>query len=221
MKICTIGVGKYFCQTYSKKLKEYTDKNKNIDLIVLTDYPEYFNFCKTEIYEDDVFSYFSKNTFTAKISKKYKTDVLYVDIDSFHIIDDSLHTKQLNTPYFLYDKLWYGDYGHGRFLTYTDSKSLSSDLIDYYEITENFKIKNILEKIFYLPYSEKIDNLYKDLVITKEIWDTKTKMNKPIGSEILYSKYGIGYGEGIPLSLSLIMNGIQTMRYQLTKISLI
>lgn len=212
MKICSVSVGKDFCEKYSQKIKKYAPKN--IELIVLTDRPEYFKFCKTELYEDKIFSYFSKNTFTSKISKKYKTDVLYIDADSFHIVDESIYKNQFETTYFLYDKLWPN-------FTHSEVNSLPKDLLDYYGIGGNLKIENIHEKIFYLPYSQKINNLYKDLLVIKEIWDKETQTSEPKGNAKKYSKYGIGYGEGIPFSLSLIMNGIITKKYQFTKSTII
>jgi hypothetical protein len=212
MKICSVSVGKDFCEKYSQKIKKYAPKN--IELIVLTDRPEYFKFCKTELYEDKIFSYFSKNTFTSKISKKYKTDVLYIDADSFHIVDEFIYKNQFETTYFLYDKLWPN-------FTHSEVNSLPKDLLDYYGINGNLKIENIHEKIFYLPYSQKINNLYKDLLVIKEIWDKETQTSEPKGNAKKYSKYGIGYGEGIPFSLSLIMNGIITKKYQFTKSTII
>lgn len=212
MKICTVSVGKDFCEKYSQKIKKYAPTN--IELIVLTDHPEYFNFCKTESYKDKIFSYFSKNTFTSNISKKYKTDVLYIDADSFHIVDDSIYKKQFETTYFLYDKLW-PDFTH------SEINSLPKELLHYYGINGTLKIENIHEKIFYLPYSEKINNLYEDLINIKEIWDKETQTSEPKGNAKKYSKYGIGYGEGIPLSLSLIMNGIITKKHQFTKSTII
>ena len=212
MKICSVSVGKDFCEKYSQKIKKYAPKN--IELIVLTDRPEYFKFCKTELYEDKIFSYFSKNTFTSKISKKYKTDVLYIDADSFHIVDEFIYKNQFETTYFLYDKLWPN-------FTHSEVNSLPKDLLDYYGIGGNLKIENIHEKIFYLPYSQKINNLYKDLLVIKEIWDKETQTSEPEGNAKKYSKYGIGYGEGIPFSLSLMMNGIITKKYQFTKSTII
>ena len=212
MKICSVSVGKDFCEKYSQKIKNYAPKN--IELIVLTDRPEYFKFCKTELYKDKIFSYFSKNTFTSKISKKYKTDVLYIDADSFHIVDESIYRNQFQTTYFLYDKLWPN-------FTHSEVNSLPKDLLDYYGISGNLKIENIHEKIFYLPYSQKINNLYKDLLVIKEIWDKETQTSEPKGNAKKYSKYGIGYGEGIPFSLSLMMNGIITKKYQFTKSTII
>jgi len=212
MKICSVSVGKDFCEKYSQKIKKYAPKN--IELIVLTDRPEYFKFCKTELYEDKIFSYFSKNTFTSKISKKYKTDVLYIDADSFHIVDESIYRNQFETTYFLYDKLWPN-------FTHSEVNSLPKDLLDYYGISGNLKIENIHEKIFYLPYSQKINNLYKDLLVIKEIWDKETQTSEPKGNAKKYSKYGIGYGEGIPFSLSLMMNSIITKKYQFTKSTII
>ena len=104
MKLCSISVGKSFCEKYSQKVKQHAPTD--IDLIILTDHPEYFDFCKTELYTDDTFSYFSKNTFAVELCKKYKTDVFYIDIDSFHIVDTSIYKNKFETTYFLYDKLW-------------------------------------------------------------------------------------------------------------------
>ena len=100
MKLCSVSVGKSFCEKYSQKVEKLAPKNH--ELIILTDHPEYFDFCKTELYTDNIFSYFSKNTFVSKICDEYKSDTLYVDIDSFHIIDSSIFNQEFNTSYFLY-----------------------------------------------------------------------------------------------------------------------
>ena len=208
MKLCSISVGKSFCEKYSQKVKQYAPID--IDLIILTDHPEYFDFCETELYTDDMFSYFSKNTFAVELCKKYRTDVFYIDIDSFHIVDTSIYKNKFQTTYFLYDKLW-PDYTH------SELNSIPSSILDYYGISGNLSIENIHEKLFYIPHSTKIENLYRDLVHIKKLWDTETINSEPKGNAKKYSRYGVGYGEGIPLSLCLMMNGIQTMEYKLTK----
>jgi len=212
VEIVSICVGETFCKKYSQKVKDTAPKN--IDLIILTDFPQYFSFCKTELFSDKVFSYFLKNTFSVKNCKKFKSDILYIDIDSFHLINKSFYDNQNNYNSFLYDKLW-PDY------PYSEIDSLPSDLIKYYKISGNLKIENIHEKIFYIPYSNKIENLYKDLNVIKEIWDRETKVTKPKGNAKRYSKYGVGYGEGIPLSLALFMNGIITKQFDFKKTEII
>ena len=208
MKLVTLCVGEDFCEKYSQKVKKYAPKN--IELIVLTDHPKYFDSFQTQLYSEKQFSYFSKNTFVSEISKKYETDVLYVDVDTFGIINSSMFKNQFSTTYFLYDRLW-------EKYPYSEINSLPKEILDYYEISGNLRIENFHENIFYLPYSDKIDNLHKDLLHIKEIWDIHTAKTKPKGNAVKYSKYGVGYGESIPFSFCLLMNGIQTMKYQLTK----
>jgi hypothetical protein len=208
MKLCSLSVGKSFCEKYSQRVKEYAPAD--IDLIILTDHPEYFDSFETVPYLEKTFSYFSKNTFVSEMCKNYKSDILYIDIDTFGIVDSSIFKKQFSTTYFLYDRLW-EEY------PYSEINSLPKDLLDYYGISGNIKIENFHENIFYLPYSNKIEKLHKDLVSVKKIWDSYTISKKPKGNEKKYSKYGVGYGEGIPFSLSLLMNGIQTMKYRLRK----
>jgi hypothetical protein len=41
MKLCSLSVGKSFCEKYSQRVKEYAPAD--IDLIILTDHPEYFD----------------------------------------------------------------------------------------------------------------------------------------------------------------------------------
>lgn len=208
MKLCSLSVGKSFCEKYSQRVKEYAPAD--IDLIILTDHPEYFDFCKTELYTEKQFSYFSKNTFVSKMCKEYKSDILYIDIDAFGIVDFSIIKRQFDTTYFLYDRIW-SEY------PYSEINSLPKDLLDYYGISGNLKIENMHENIFYLPYSNKVEKLHKDLLVIKDIWDKETQTSEPKGNAKKYSKYGIGYGEGTPLSLALLMNGIQTMKYRLRK----
>lgn len=208
MKVCSVSVGRKFCEKYSQRVKENTPKN--IDLIILTDYPEYFKFCKTEQYTEDTFSYFSKNTFVSNVAEKYKSNVLYIDIDSFHIVD----IKNINSDNFLYDKLWV-DY------PYSKLNELPQTILDFYKIHGNLEIENIHEKVFYLPYSNKIKKLKEDLIEIKKIWDIETQNSESKGNSKKYSKYGIGWGEGIPLSLALLMNGIVTRQYSFLKQTII
>ena len=208
MKLCSVSVGKSFCEKYSQKVEKLAPKKH--ELIILTDHPEYFDFCKTELYTDNIFSYFSKNTFVSKICDEYKSDTLYVDIDSFHIIDSSIFNQEFNTSYFLYDKLWPN-------YTHSEINSLPTSILEYYGISGNLNIENIHEKIFYLPYSSKIEKLNKDLMNIKKLWDNETITSEPKGNAVKYSKYGIGYGEGIPFSISLFMNGISTKKHRLIK----
>jgi len=200
MKICSVSVGRKFCEKYSQRVKKHAPKN--IDLIVLTDYPDYFKFCKTEPYTEKKFSYFSKNTFTSQMCEKYKSDILYIDIDSFHIVD----IKEINSSNFLYDKLW-KEYPHSRL------NELPKSLLDFYKISGDIQIENIHEKVFYLPYSAKIEKLKTDLIDIKKIWDIETELSESNGNAKKYSKYGVGWGEGIPLSLALMMNGIVTKKH--------
>lgn len=212
MKICSVSVGKDFCEKYSQTVKKFAPKN--IDLIILTDHPEYFDFCDTELYSEYVFSYFSKNILASKICNQYLENVLYVDIDSFHIVNQELYKNEFNSDYFLYDKLW-DDYTH------SELNTLPQKLLNYYRIGGNLKIENIHEKIFYLPYSHKVKKLYNDLKNLQRIWDNETKESEPKGNAKKYSKYGIGWGEGIPLSMALLMSGIMTKKYDLVKTTII
>ena len=208
MKICSVSVGRDFCEKYSQRVKQFAPKN--IDLIILTDYPEYFDFCNTILYTEDVFSYFSKNTLISNIAEKYKSDVLYIDIDSFHIVD----IKKINSHNFLYNKLWV-DY------PYSKLNELPQAILDFYKINGNIEIENMNEYVFYLPYSNKVKKLKQDLIEIKKIWDNETKNSEPKGNAKKYSKFGIGWGEGIPLSLALKMNNIQMQKYSFTKQKLI
>lgn len=212
MKICSLSVGKDFCEKYSQKVREHAPKN--IDLIILTDHPEYFDFCKTELYSEKQFSYFSKNTFSSKICKETKEDVLYVDIDSFHLINEEIYTDNISSKYFLYHKLW-KEYSH------TKINSLPKELLDYYKTNSKDDIENFNEYLFYLPYSEKIEKLYQDLLKVKVIWDSETSNSTPSGNARKYINYGIGWGESIPFSFCLFMNGIEKKQYDLTKTSII
>lgn len=208
MKICSVSVGRNFCEKYSQKVKQFAPKN--IDLVILTDYPEYFDFCNTILYTEDIFSYFSKNTLVSSICEKYKTDVLYIDIDCFHILD----INNIKNECFLYDRLW-EDY------QYSNSYDLPKSILNFYKISENFKIENINEFVFYLPYSNKIEKLHKDLVSLKEMWEFETMNSEIKGNAKKYFKLGIGWGEGIPLSLALKMNDIQMQKYPFMKQKLI
>ena len=58
MKICSVSVGRDFCEKYSQRVKQFAPKN--IDLIILTDYPEYFDFFNTILYTEDVLVIFQK-----------------------------------------------------------------------------------------------------------------------------------------------------------------
>lgn len=208
MIICSVCVGEEYSKRYSSIVKKHAPKNHK--LIILTDFPQYFDFCQTELYTEDIFSYFIKNIFTSEICEKYKTGILYIDIDSFHIVD----IKKINSSDFLYDKLW-NEY------PYSKLNELPKPLLEFYKISGNMEIENIHEKVFYLPYSTKIEKLKTDLIGIKEIWDKETQTSDPKGNAKKYSKYGIGYGEGIPFSLALIMNGIITKKYKFTKSNII
>lgn len=213
MIITSLSVGAKYSKKYSKNLKRFLPTN--IKVYILTDFPHLFDFCNPIKYTRDVFSYFEKITFSLKLSMDLKEDVLYTDIDYFHSIDESIFSKKIQTNSFLYEKIW-PDY------PYSYLETLPPALLDYYKIKEKIKIENIHERIFYIPYSDKIENLYNDLIQIKDIWEMESIEKLKTGKALVkYSKIGIGYGEGIPFSLALEYNNVKKEKYNFTKKTII
>ena len=201
MKIITLCVGEVYCKKYAPIIRSNIPNPNN--LTVITDLPQYFTFCNTIRYESESFSYFDKIIYLTKICNDLRKDVVYLDADSFSFTHPRVFSNEYVSSYFLYHKLWIPN-------QFTKVEALPKELVQFYDITENYKIENIEECFFYLPYNSNSEKLMNDIKFIKPIWE---KFILDSGIKNKYSKTGIGYGEGIPFSLALKQNNFKLHKY--------
>jgi len=205
MVYCTFIYGKELHDLYSTKLDEFS---KKCNLQILTDRPEYFSNANTVLYERNEFSYYEKLPFLLSLIKEYKERVLFFDVDSLDLIEDKN---------FGFDKTSAYSYYIFKNSNYTE-KQLREEygldiLCDIY-LELGYEMCDYLhERVISIPYSEKIDKIYKELIKLKPIFEKKYPKGKDWDDVNFqkYSKTGCGYGEGGALSVILRNNNVNVL----------
>lgn len=187
-------VGTEWVSLYKESIQNFS---KSSELHLLTDSKDNFHNCKVYEYGQKEFSYYDKLIFIFKLLVKYKTRVTYIDSDwiSKYNTDTKFDTKSIYS-YHIYD---------------LNEKNIVTDFFKESEFKIRKEILNYIdfhgklnyyipEALISIPYSDKINNAFKDIKLLKKYIEsyynrenTNPRFNK-------YKKHGIGYGEGWALS---------------------
>ena len=200
MIYATMCVGEDWCKKYSSEINNLGLEN-NVN--ILTNFPNYFPNCNTEMYHRNVFSYYEKLPFTLKLNIKYKDRVLFFDVDS------------INSPYLI--PILKNKYEMDKESVYSqevyDMKTTSNlDDESYKELINIYKSysyyihpKYLHERIFSLPYKEnqtekiieeilELQSVFEKIYHKDRKWPNRHRNQK-------WSDNGCGYGEGGALSI--------------------
>lgn len=210
---CSFSIGERFSKKYSSVANSFSETK---ELHVLTDKPKYFENCITYEYTHTPMSYIDKLIFAVSLSVTNRKDVIYYDIDSPIIRDVKIH--HIKSDKVLIPWLW---------LAWPYSSYESLELLFVHDWLDNFindksnlyPLPNIHEEVLFFPYLlSKSHDLLRDLKKIKPLWEASVKKTvedaqKKGKSVVNYNKYGIGFSEGLPLSLCLAKNNIEFEEY--------
>jgi len=219
MIYCTVCIGEDWCKKYSNIINELATQNT---IHVLTDFPEYFDKCKTKKYNRDVFSYYEKIPFTLQLIIEYKNRVVFFDVDS---VDNNYFQSILKKQYKLDNKSVYA-------LNVYDTKSFNRQTVlenpSYVELISIYHSygyepfpKYLHERLFSLPYNEiqteeilnqilEMQSIFEETYYKGRIWPEGHQNQR-------WSDFGCGYAEGGALSVIVHNMDIPTKSIKLLK----
>jgi hypothetical protein len=205
MVYCTLVYGEELHDLHSKELDKFSETH---DLIVLTNLPQYFLNAETILYERNEFSYYEKLPFLFSLVKEHKNRVVYFDVDSIDLVKDKNFGFDNKSAY---------SYKIFKNTDYTDTQLRTDDglniLCDIYSELGYEMCDYLHERIISIPYSQKIDKMFKEIVKLQPVFEENYSKGKKWKSYDFkrYSKIGCGYGEGGALSIILKNNNINIL----------
>lgn len=202
MIYATFIAGSEYGAKYTSQVQKEAE---NKDVHILTDSPELFPNCKTELYDRKVFSYYDKLTFLVRTVLERKERVTFIDCDWFRGLHLGL---ELEKDTFYSYAIWsYEDFAHKPFSM--EGINMVKEALS----RKNFNSYNdiyIGEAILSLPYISNLKNILNDLVELQDVWENV--FNQSIDTENpklkRYASYGVGYGEGGALTAVLQKYGV-------------
>jgi len=205
MMYCTLVYGKKLHDLYFEELDNFSKTN---NLVILTDQPDYFLNSKTILYKRNEFSYYEKLPFILSLVKEHKERVVYFDVDSIDLVKDKNFGFDNKSAY---------SYKIFKNTDYTDTQLRTDDglniLCDIYSELGYEMCDYLHERIISIPYSQKIDKMFKEIVKLQPVFEENYSKGKQWKSYDFkrYSKIGCGYGEGGALSIILKNNNINIL----------
>ena len=202
MLYCTMIYGNELHDSHCIELDEFSKSN---ELFVLTNQPEYFLNAKTILYDRNEFSYYEKLPLLLSLIQKEKKRVTYFDADSLNLVKDKDFGFD-NKSVYSYEIFKNTNYtekqlrtNHGLDILCDIYSELGYEMCDY-----------LHERIISIPYSQKIDDIFNEIVKLKPIFEKKYPKGKDWKKTDFskYSQIGCGYGEGGALSVVLKNNNI-------------
>ena len=197
MIYATFITGEEYRKKYTLQIQ---NEVKGKDVHILTDKPELFPECKTELYEKEVFSYYDKLTFLLRTVLKRKERVTFIDCDWFTGLHISLDIEP--DTFYTYRLYPFSDFAIMPFSIH------GLNLVK--EVTSKHKLEfkdevYIGEAIMSLPYLDCTQDILDDLDYLQKDWESTFNQNLETKSTKLkrYASYGVGYGEGGALTAIL------------------
>tara|TARA_B110000914_G_C15335832_1_gene386908 strand:- start:83 stop:712 length:630 start_codon:yes stop_codon:yes gene_type:complete len=197
MKTITFSISREWANLYSESVNNYA---LNFPTHILTDTPAKFSNCIVTEYDKEYFSYYEKILFAVKKCIELKDTILFLDVDSFNSLNTSIldYTEQsaLFHRYYVTDLI-------------TDWGNEFNPIIDYFEENDiEYKdVKIFHERGFVLPYTPSLSKVYDDLIKIQSLWEKTFDRECDI---LKYNKSGVGFVEGIALSIMLNHNNIKS-----------
>jgi hypothetical protein len=173
---------------------------KGKDVHILTDKPELFPECKTELYDKEVFSYYDKLTFLVRKVLERKQRVTFIDCDWFSGLHEGFDMEP--DTFYTYALFKFKDFEKKPFAM--EGINMVIDVLE----KNNFNLKRdvyIGEAIMSLPYLDCAQNILDDLYTLQVDWEAKFNQNVKTDNQSIsrYARYGVGYGEGGALTAIL------------------
>lgn len=194
IEFATMCIGREWVFDWKDDIRKFHSKH---NLHLLTDCGEWFEFQSYK--HDKEFSYYDKLIFLLDIMELKQKRVTYIDVDKLQYYGGIDYD---NTSCYVYN-------------TTTTPKQLSNVFESTRkEIHSYLNIKNesniyAQEALISLPYTSEFENMKKDIIelqpIVERNFNNRQWKNKKLK---IYSKNGIGYGEGSALTAVLLKYNI-------------
>lgn len=204
--ICLVSVG----EEYHKYLIEKIDFliKSGFYIHLLTDNTNKFENYKKYIsiyqYENEIFNYFDKILFFLRVSKKYKTNVFYIDVNKISENIEDIYSKFVDDTLVVFRNMW------------PQKININSDSLIFFKtyltkntISYDSDIIAFQESHIYFPYFKKINDIIKEFEKMKIVFGYQTLLNNKQYYKPNFNKFNIGYGEGIAIYFVLKKFNIQ------------
>jgi len=201
-------------------LKDYNKIPNNYNLIIYTDdVDKVKNTLKNSDvreYDKKVFSYFDKITLAYNLSNEKQKSILYIDVGRLNEIPNKIWKLDLNN---ILDVHYLGNWGNIK--TANDlinheseyfEKTYWDNILSYFKSNTDLKeIPTILERIFILPYTNKMKSFINEFEKLRPLFE-HTSLSK----ENVYK--GIGNGEGLAMGYSIVKTNNKLVHISESKI---
>lgn len=201
-------------------LKDYNKIPNNYNLIIYTDdVNKVKNTLKNSDvreYDKKVFSYFDKITLAYNLSNEKQKSILYIDVGRLNEIPNKIWKLDLNN---ILDVHYLGNWGNIK--TANDlinheseyfEKTYWDNILSYFKSNTDLKeIPTILERIFILPYTNKMKSFINEFEKLRPLFE-HTSLSK----ENVYK--GIGNGEGLAMGYSIVKTNNKLVHISESKI---
>ena len=196
MIYATFLTGEEYRKKYTQQvLREVKDK----DVHILTDRPELFPECKTELYDKEVFSYYDKLTFLVRTVIERKERVTFIDCDWF----SGLHTGIDIEPDTFYTYALF-NFNNFKYMPFAQE---GLDMVQNVLKENKYNLMRevyIGEALMSLPYLDSIQDILNDLKTLQKVWENTFNQNVDVNRQLArYASYGVGFGEGGALTAVL------------------
>jgi hypothetical protein len=198
-KLALVAVGEKYIEPVNKVVNGFFDR---WDIHVLTDNVGHIPLkCHVKSHEDKIFSYFEKMLFVLRLVEKYKTGVLYVDVDRVDEFGEELMNKMIDDDNVTIINYWHGT--NKNFKGIYDSSNHFKPLIEYCEKNNiDYDVDTFSEEIFYVPYFDNISDIIYDVEKLRPVFEYQSLIS--IETNMYYPN--VGNAEGLALSISLKKN---------------
>ena len=218
MILALVCVGKSHNEDFfnmQTEIKRFSDNGW--DIHILTDKPNLFPIGTIHLYHNKIFSYVDKLLFTFRLIKNNKSDVLYVDHNWLHNINDKFVKNFKGSSSILFYDWWGTEFKSDG--TYTPVwKKFIENKLDYYEELYSywdaiqFDYSNIVvlrENFLYFPYTNYTDDIMLEIEKLKPLLEYST---------LKYSKGMCDvYGNGEGIALGVIIDKYKLDTQQINK----
>lgn len=191
------------------------------DVRILTNNLDFYKHYNVVYYPYKIFSYYYKLLFPLQVMEKEHKDILYIDIKNLHEIDIDFIKNFKGSNHFLYLDHWqkldsYDEINDRHifvpWVKICDNElPLIEPLIDYFNLIkfDYSEMITIWERMMYFPYFDNISDIIYEIEKVKPIFEYMS-----INDDNIYSKRGIGYGEGLALSYIFTIFDIKHMKFK-------
>lgn len=204
MRLVIVAVGKEYIEEAIPHVEKFSKNGWEID--ILTDEIESFKSGNLYEYVNKIFFFNEKILFPLRMCEKYKEDIIVSDIDFLENLNDEFIGSIKNNGNVLYVDHWKMKKEEGWIQWTTIKESDHPYFNPLFNFLKEDDIETMVEWCFFIPYSEKIENVIHEVEKFKSILEYMSVMGEQPDKLL-------GGGEGLSFSYALKKNGIKTQKF--------